>query len=91
MTHYKVSKIYWNAGRVNNVITTSDSPFEAYCLRAPTDLKFKNQHSAHAVFICFVFISEQTATFATYSLNRLVFITEMKGVYSAVRTGSLNG
>jgi hypothetical protein len=27
---------------------------------------------------------------ATYSINRLVFITEMKSVYSAVRTGSLN-
>jgi len=37
-----------------------------------------------------VFISEQTATCATYSINRLVFITQMKSVYSAVRTGSLN-
>ena len=25
--------------------------------------------SAHAVFMCFVFISEQTATCATYSIN----------------------
>jgi hypothetical protein len=46
--------------------------------------------SAHTVFMCFVFISEQTATCATYSINRLVFITEMKSVYSAVRTGPLN-
>ena len=38
----------------------------------------------------FVFIWEQTATFATYSINWLVFITEMKSVYSAVRPGSLN-
>ena len=38
----------------------------------------------------FVFIWEQTATCATYSINWLVFITEMKSVYSAVRTGSLN-
>jgi len=29
-------------------------------------------------------------TCATYSIKRLVFITEMKSVYSAVRTGSLN-
>jgi hypothetical protein len=35
-------------------------------------------------------IWEQTATCATYSINWLVFITEMKSVYSAVRTGSLN-
>jgi len=40
--------------------------------------------------MCFVFIREQTATCATYSINWLVFITEMKSVYSAVRTGSLN-
>jgi len=35
-------------------------------------------------------IWEQTATCATYSINWLVFITEMKSVYSAVRTGCLN-
>jgi hypothetical protein len=40
--------------------------------------------------MCFVFIWEQTTTFATYSINWLVFITEMKSVYCAVRTGSLN-
>jgi hypothetical protein len=33
---------------------------------------------------------EQTATCATYSINWLVFITEMKSVYCAVRTRSLN-
>jgi len=47
-------------------------------------------HSAHTVFMCFVFIREQTATRATYSINWLVFITEMRSVYSAVRTGSIN-
>ena len=46
--------------------------------------------SAHTVFMCFVFIWEITVTCATYSINWLVFITEMKSVYSAVRTGSLN-
>ena len=44
----------------------------------------------HTVFMCFVFIWEQTATCATYSINWLVFIAEMKCVYSAVRIGSLN-
>ena len=44
----------------------------------------------HTVFMCFVFIWEQTATCATYSINCLVFIAEMKSVYSTVRTGSLN-
>ena len=42
------------------------------------------------LYLCLVFIWEQTATCATYSINWLVFITEMKSVYSAVRTGSLN-
>ena len=46
--------------------------------------------SAHTVFMCFVFIWEQTATCATYSINWLVFITEKKSVYYAVWTGSLN-
>ena len=49
-----------------------------------------NIRSAHNVFMCFVFIWEQTANCTTYSLNWLVFITDMKSVYSAVRTGSLN-
>ena len=40
--------------------------------------------------MCFVFIWEQIATCATYSINCLVFITEIKSVYCAVRTGSLN-
>jgi hypothetical protein len=40
--------------------------------------------------MCFVFIWEQTATSSPYNTNCLVFITEMKSVYSAVRTGSLN-
>ena len=41
-------------------------------------------------FTCFVSISEQTATSAPYNINCLVFITEMKSVYCAVRTGSLD-
>ena len=40
--------------------------------------------------MCFIFIWEQTATCATYSINWLVFIAEMKSIYSAVRTGALN-
>ena len=37
----------------------------------------------------FLRISEQTATFALYSINWLVFITVMESVYCAVRTNSL--
>ena len=38
---------------------------------------------------CFVRISEQTATFALYIINWVVFITVMESVYSAVRTDCL--
>jgi hypothetical protein len=41
-----------------------------------------------ALYLCvFVFIWEQTATCATYTINWLVFKTERKSVYTAVRTG----
>jgi hypothetical protein len=42
------------------------------------------------VFMCFVWISEQTAIISLYSINWLVFITETECVYCAVRAGSLN-
>jgi hypothetical protein len=40
--------------------------------------------------MCFVRISEQTATFALQSIKTLVFITEVESVYSALRTESIN-
>jgi len=43
----------------------------------------------HSVFMCFVWIWEQTATTSLYSTNWLVFITETQCVYCSVRTGSL--
>jgi hypothetical protein len=39
--------------------------------------------------MCFVLISEQTATFALQNIKRLVFTTEVESVYSAVRTETL--
>jgi len=43
----------------------------------------------HSVFMCFVWIWEQTAIISIYSINWLVFITEMECVYCEVRTESL--
>ena len=43
----------------------------------------------HNVFMCFVWIWEQTAIISLYSINWLVFIIETECVYCAVRTGSL--
>ena len=40
-------------------------------------------------FVCFVWISEQTANFALENTEKLVFITEVESVYCVVRTESL--
>jgi len=53
---------------------------------------FNNKTSTfnpHNVFMCFVWISEQTAIISLYSINWLVCIIETVCVYCAVRTGSL--
>jgi hypothetical protein len=41
------------------------------------------------LFMCFVFISQQTAIVTLHNVNWLVFVIEMKGVYCAVRTFSV--
>ena len=42
----------------------------------------------HSVFMCFVWIWEQTAIISLYNINWLVFITETECVYCAVRSTS---
>ena len=55
-----------------------------------TSLTFSNStFCSHSVFMCFVWISEQTAIISLYNLNWLVFITQTESVYCAVRTGCL--
>ena len=46
-------------------------------------------NDAHIKFVCFVWISEQTGTFALYSIKRMFYITEVESVYCAVRIESL--
>jgi len=61
------------------------------CNSALTGLPFNNStFCPHNVFMCFVWILEQTAIISLYSINWLVCITETECVYCAVRTGSLN-
>jgi len=43
----------------------------------------------HSVFMCFVWIWEQTAIISLYNINWMVFITERECVYCAVRTECL--
>ena len=54
-----------------------------------TSLTFNNStFCPHTVFMCFVWIWEQTAIISLYSINWLVFMTERESVYCAVQTGS---
>jgi hypothetical protein len=41
----------------------------------PTSLTYRNSVSAHNEFMCFAWISEQTAIISPYSINLSVFIT----------------
>ena len=54
------------------------SPFTACCLHyIPPGWTFrKSTFCPHTVFVCFVWIWEQTAIISLYSINWLVFITE---------------
>ena len=70
-----------------NTDLTLYSPVGTICT---TSLTFKNStFCPHSVFMCFVWIWEQTAIISLYSNNWLLFITETECVYCAVRTGSL--
>jgi hypothetical protein len=44
----------------------------------------------HSVFVCFVWIWEQTAIISLYSINWLLVITETESVYCAVSAGPLH-
>ena len=65
--------------------------FKAYwSLYAPTSLPFTNStFCPHSVFMCFVWIWDQTAIISLYSINWLVCVTETECVYCAVRTEHL--
>jgi hypothetical protein len=58
-----------------------------WSLYVPPSLTFKHStFCPHTVFVCFVWISEQTVIISLYNINWLVFITDMECVYCAVRT-----
>jgi hypothetical protein len=42
-------------------------------------------YSAHNVFMCFVWISEQTAIISLYSINLWLFVKKAESVYSVLR------
>ena len=62
------------------------------CLLRGTDWVFIYNFTfcPHSVFMCSVWISEQTAIISLHSINWLVLITVTQCVYCAVLAGSLN-
>ena len=61
------------------------SPVVTICTAS---LTFNNStFCPHTVFMCFVWIWEQTAIISLYNINWQVFITETQCVHCAVRTG----
>ena len=72
------------------VISTVRVDYLIYCDHICTVCCMATELSEpHGVFMCFVWIWEQTAIISTYSINWLVCITETECVSCAVRTGSL--
>jgi hypothetical protein len=64
--------------------------FSSYFMYVQSGLTLTNStFCPHSVFMCFVWIWEQTAIISLYSINWLVFITETECVYCAVRAESL--
>ena len=64
------------------------SPVVTICTAS---LTFNNStFCPHTEFMCFVWISEQTAIISLYNINWLVFITQTQSFYCAVRTEAIN-
>jgi hypothetical protein len=72
---------------VKGLIWATDSVVKAQWL----GLTFNNStFCPHSVFMCFVWISEQTAIISLYNINWLICITDTECVYCAVRAGYLS-
>ena len=68
-------------------LVTVQSPTATICTAS---LTFSNStFCPHILFMCCLWIWEQTAIISLYNINWLVFITETECVYCVVRTGSL--
>jgi hypothetical protein len=73
---------------ISHALTSYSLPLRYVTLRTAR-FNIPNPTRCLHYFECFVRISEQTVTLASYIIHRVVFITEEESVYSAVRTESL--
>ena len=68
----------------------ADGAFTFYSLPATLrNTRFNIKTLNWVITLSFNMLPEQTATFALYYINSLVFITEAEGVYCAVRNEAL--
>jgi hypothetical protein len=65
-------------------VLTLYSPVVTICTASLT--LHNSTFCTHSVFMCFVWIWEQTAIISLYSIDWLVFVTETESVYCAVRS-----
>jgi hypothetical protein len=70
--------------------TSSLACTEPFKATVHTAIFYKILHTAHTTFKCNAYVKEQTVNFALYSIQRLVFVSGMAGVYCVVHSGSLN-
>jgi hypothetical protein len=77
--------IWYNFGGLERVNLSEPAGYFTYSqVKNSTILR-----ADYIAFICFVWLSDQKVTFSLYTINRLVFITEVKIVYCGVRNESL--
>ena len=75
---------------VRSIVTKQNYIHEAIKCKLTAGRPEVTTFCPHSAFMCFVWISEQTAIISLYSINWLVCINETVCVYCAVRTECLN-
>jgi hypothetical protein len=79
--------VYTSAKGVNPLWSSGHYMYRTVVTIRTASLTFNNStFCPHSVFMCFVWIWEQTAIISLYSINWLVCITETECIYCAVRT-----
>jgi len=89
---HRHSNTHKTKNNTTNVVIQQNSRklLTMYILMSETSLTFTNStFCPHSVFMCFVWIWEQTAIISLYSITWLVCVTETECVYCAVRTEHL--
>jgi hypothetical protein len=93
-TRFNIKKFYDLPTHCTCVLNGSQNKQRLFSHAALINRLLKQRWSVYCavrtVFMCFVWISEQTAIISLYNINWLICITETECVYCAVRAESLN-